>query len=257
MTVTGGEWSGGRRAASGGIGYGSPELTRLFYGSGGGSGGVDGDNPDDGGGGGAGGGAIILLANQIIIDGVVRARGRDGLEPIEETGGGAGGAGGSILIYALQATVNKNVEVQGGNPNGWGAGMGASGRAALYAPSSSGNGLDSFHHRTTAHLEPARISLGDTVVSKNLMASVEGKVCRLSTLDIKLDAESAVVTGDISGNGKDWILIRHLLPGGLKHGDNVVPLVMLDLPGDSLYYRLSAAGGPAKILEVSVEYSTI
>jgi RHS repeat-associated protein len=104
--------------------YGSPELQRIYLGSGGGGEGCD--NGSAGGSGGNGGGLIYLSADTISFSGQISARGA--------AGGGnrpAGGSGGSIWIGGKDILVLDSVSVSGGMGSG-DPEPGAAGRVAVY-----------------------------------------------------------------------------------------------------------------------------
>ncbi len=94
---TAGDAGGPQVAGQGGAVIGTPDLTRIFLGSGGGSGGSH--DVGTAGGGGSGGGSIVLFANAFTIaGGTVQADGASGTGGVAPAGGGGGGSGGSVYI---------------------------------------------------------------------------------------------------------------------------------------------------------------
>jgi len=117
--VNGGEnfsGNGGSNGTGGGGGgggtYGSPDLSRLYFGSGGGSGGRhDGYVP---GAGGNGGGLLYVSANTLTCAGIMESKGGNGGNSGTYSGGGGGAAGGSLLLQAMSLTVSNTVSAAGG-----------------------------------------------------------------------------------------------------------------------------------------------
>jgi len=152
----GGNSSSGERGGTAGDVYGSPELDRVFLGSGGGGGGrgVNGYGGD----GGRGGGIVLVFAADLATaEGAIQAtggRGGDALIAADDgRGGGGGGSGGSILLTSGNLAMGlTNVNASGGDKgtsctgqslgSGGAAGTGGVGRIVVkYAGSLSGESV--------------------------------------------------------------------------------------------------------------------
>ncbi|MCD4666718.1 hypothetical protein K8R47_02825 [archaeon] len=97
----------------GGSTYGSANLNKIYFGSGGGSGGKQ--SSGSVGIGGNGGGIIMIYASDIDIQGNVRSNGNNGGSASPADGCGAGGSGGSIYIKKDSITGQELVTVNGGS----------------------------------------------------------------------------------------------------------------------------------------------
>ena len=117
---------GGSHGGGGGLGE-SPTYGDWFHPTELGMGG----NYGSGGGepGGDGGGRIKLVADAIVLDGVIKANGANGVANILQNGGG--GAGGSIWIIAGSLDGVGRIEANGGTHAVNGSGAGGGGRIAL------------------------------------------------------------------------------------------------------------------------------
>ena len=117
--------------SSGGSTYGSPQLDRLYPGSGGGGGGANNQSGSKGGKGGTGGGIVYILASNINFSGTLRAKGGNGVNGINGGAGGGSGSGGSIRIEGMDITLGTLDVSDGGN--------GGLGRVAIYYSNSFSN----------------------------------------------------------------------------------------------------------------------
>jgi EGF domain len=126
-----------------GVTYGTADLSKLFFGSGGGAGGTDntfGDNPQGAAGG--NGGGIVFIHAAGAVTGSIRSIGGNGegdppgvecfgtsvVDCWDYSGPGGGGAGGSILVNAQSFAGTASVSGgSGGNGYNWLAGDGGSG----------------------------------------------------------------------------------------------------------------------------------
>ena len=81
--------------------YGTVDLGKIYFGSGGGGGGKGKDGT--GSTGGNGGGIVMITAESINVTGAIDARGGNALQDGRDgqSGGGGGGAGGSVLIQTI------------------------------------------------------------------------------------------------------------------------------------------------------------
>ncbi len=121
--------------------YGTPDLSKLYFGGGGGAGGTDDsgwDNATFGGSGGKGGGIIYIQAGTIIGNGTLNAKGGGGENhngvDSSEHGGGGGGAGGSIKLVADKInTDNLNPTVAGSGGGKAKEGLGGAGGNGILA----------------------------------------------------------------------------------------------------------------------------
>ena len=140
---------GGAEGGSGGGGmmHGSSNEFAIASGSKGGSGG---NSDSDGGLAGLGGGSVYIVAENIVINGMIKANGEDGKhsEAAWDTGGGGGGgSGGGILISCEKCTFQSYslLEAKGGNggdsgngglsnsgDSGGGGGGGSGGRVKIF-----------------------------------------------------------------------------------------------------------------------------
>ena len=113
----------------GGKAYGSPDLSRIYFGSGGGGATryYDGTNWIDGPAGANGGGAIYILAYEIGFSGQISARGQDAPIYNGNSARGGSGAGGSVRIEGATVSLDS-VNVLGGMNDV----RGSVGRVAVY-----------------------------------------------------------------------------------------------------------------------------
>ncbi|MDD5686360.1 MAG: fibronectin type III domain-containing protein [Elusimicrobia bacterium] len=141
----GGGNSGGIGGGGGGGGgglYGSPDVTKLFFGSGGGAGstGGSGDNYSEGG---SGGGIILIYSNSISNIGSILSNGDNGSSSLLLNAGGGSGSGGSIYLIAGTITAGSINSVGGPvSPSSLfagGGGGGGVGRIRLDCSSLSGS----------------------------------------------------------------------------------------------------------------------
>jgi surface antigen len=92
----------------GGSPMGNPQLTQMFFGTGGGSGGSS-YSAQSFGKGGNGGGIIGIVTNTLIVNGQITSNGQNGSNTDgHAVGAGGGGAGGSISIKAANAVLSSN-----------------------------------------------------------------------------------------------------------------------------------------------------
>jgi hypothetical protein len=147
-----GDWDGG--GGGGGTSFGSSNYEKLIMGGGGGGGGageaVIGSTGRDyvsGGEGGGGGGVMMVYANDLRINGLLKADGEDGGEPIRNKtgelysyGGGGGGGGGGTLL------VESNILYIGGT--GLSASGGQGGDYAVHDGGDGGDGVSNVYYTT-------------------------------------------------------------------------------------------------------------
>ncbi len=160
--------------------YGSPDLSRLYFGSGGGGGGTEhnmGDNTLFGGHGARGAGIIYFAAADLTLNGLLDASGANGQNAQignnnADPGGGGGGAGGSIFVQA--GTVNSDLQtptVSGGGGglgrfnNAWSPGRNGGAGSAGYIRFDVGPTVDTSGWMFDAYSETLDLSIepGDTV----------------------------------------------------------------------------------------------
>ncbi len=97
----------------GGNVYGSPDMSRIYLGSGGGGGGYSNSPPLANGG--AGGGMVMVFAGgTVTINGSIDARGANGQNEMGDYGAGGGGSGGSVYLRGTSYTGLGNALVAGG-----------------------------------------------------------------------------------------------------------------------------------------------
>ena len=127
------EFTGG--GGGGGGSYGTADLSRLMFGSGGGRGGRhDGYSPGIGG---NGGGVLFITTNAINCDGTISSNGGNGGTGSTYSGGGGGAAGGSLFLVADEINNNGQITTNGGTGGrghygNW-AGNGGEGRMRIDA----------------------------------------------------------------------------------------------------------------------------
>ena len=124
----------GGTPGSGGMSYGTPDLTPVHVGSGGGGGSNGAGSGAKAGGGGLGGGAVALLGNKIIVGGTIDVSGNTGksadVSSTMPAGGGGGGSAGSILISGQDVLFDSgHMLIAKGGSGGNGAASGSSGGA--------------------------------------------------------------------------------------------------------------------------------
>jgi len=149
----------------GGGTYGTTDLSKLLFGSGGGKG-ADYETYTDGNGG-NGGGIVYISSNTLTVSGYVRSYGNAGGTSNGGTygGGGGGGAGGSILLSGNTITVGTGLVSTLGGIGGTGltasGGAGGVGRIAIYYGTSL-SGTTAQPSQTTS------ASVGTTVMESTL-----------------------------------------------------------------------------------------
>ena len=111
--------SGPGQGSPGGT-YGTPDLSKIYPGSGGGVG-ISGGGGSAGKHGGNGGGVVFIHARNLIVNGAINASGGMGY-PRQSTPGrsGGGGSGGSIKLVVGAATINANKIIAIGGQGGQG-----------------------------------------------------------------------------------------------------------------------------------------
>lgn len=138
--------------------YGTSGGDDLAVGSGGGAAGNSSGCVGAGGLGGSGGGSIGIVATDVVLDGVITAKGQKPADPVTSANcggddyraGGGGGSGGSVLISAKSFAGAGKINVSGGEGGnslgdantdwGWGGGGGGGGRAKVFAVASTFSG---------------------------------------------------------------------------------------------------------------------
>lgn len=190
----GSNYTGG--GGGGGGTYGTADLARLFFGSGGGSGGRhDGYAPGLGG---NGGGLLRISANSLINSGVIESKGGNGGYGNYPCGAGGGASGGSIYLQAIDMNLGNTVVASGGSGAGSAynnpSGAGGSGRiridyqnlnnTATINPSPYNGLLDNIYHQplsnTSNQAGPYTITAtiidtdGDPITSASVFYSVNG-----------------------------------------------------------------------------------
>ncbi len=107
----------GGGGGGGGGSHGDPSLSTLFFGGGGGGGGGS-SYGYTGGDGGDGGGIAMIFADELLLDGQVRADGTPGATTATSyrSAAGGSGAGGSIYIVARSLTLSGALSAQGAEP---------------------------------------------------------------------------------------------------------------------------------------------
>lgn len=141
--VNGSASSGDGSLYSGGGGgtYGDPNLSDLFFGSGGGKGGDHSSQSGTSGDGGDGGGIVYIAANSISVSGSISSNGANGANVTNAlySGGGGAGSGGSVKIIGNTLTLGSSIVTASGGNGGTGGtssgddgGAGGVGRIAVY-----------------------------------------------------------------------------------------------------------------------------
>ena len=150
----------------GGGTYGLADLSKLMFGAGGGAGGAgEYDNTawQNGGNGGNGGGIVYISANNITVNGALRADGNNGTGGnVTQDGGagsGGGGAGGSVKVVGNTVSLGTGITTAyagaGATAGAFDGGNGGSGRIAVYSanptsgsssPSYSEASIPSYHY---------------------------------------------------------------------------------------------------------------
>ena len=150
----------------GGGTYGVADLSKLMFGAGGGAGGAgEYDNTawQNGGNGGNGGGIVYISANNITVNGALRADGNNGTGGnVTQDGGagsGGGGAGGSVKVVGNTVSLGTGITTAyagaGATAGAFDGGNGGSGRIAVYSanptsgsssPSYSEASIPSYHY---------------------------------------------------------------------------------------------------------------
>ncbi len=114
----------------GGGAYGTPDLSLMYFGSGGGCGGrYSGFTPGTGG---YGGGILMISANRIENNGVIQSNGNTGGNGTTYSGGGGGGAGGSLFLVGDDLINSGSISASGGaGGNGFYGNPGGNGGAGI------------------------------------------------------------------------------------------------------------------------------
>jgi len=143
--INGGAGRYGYRGYGGGV-YGSSDLSKIYFGSGGGGS----ANVDAGTGlaGGNGGGILIMFGNSVVVNGAILINGADGSTSLN---GNSAGSGGSIYIKGVTILSGPNLITAKGGQGGNGSNFINSSIQAQTGPSSNGRiRIDGTFTGTTA-----------------------------------------------------------------------------------------------------------
>ncbi len=147
----------GGGGGGGGGSHGDASLSTLFFGGGGGGGGGS-SYGHAGGDGGDGGGIALIFADELLLDGEVRADGTQGATTATSyrSAAGGSGAGGSIYIVARSLTLGGLLSAQGAGavePGDFIAGGGGGGDGRIRVDAADLNGLAYGDSGFTAELD--------------------------------------------------------------------------------------------------------
>lgn len=143
--INGGGGRYGYRGYGGGV-YGTPDLAKIYFGSGGGGS----ANVDAGTGlaGGSGGGILIMFGNSVVVNGAILVNGADGSISLN---GNSAGSGGSVYIKGGTILSGPNLITAKGGQGGNGSNFINSSIQAQTGPSSNGRiRIDGTFTGTTA-----------------------------------------------------------------------------------------------------------
>jgi len=226
--------NGGNNYTGGGGGgggtYGTADLARLFFGSGGGAGGKhDGYVPGFGG----NGGGVLFIASQTLNNsGIVESKGGNGGNGSYPNGPGGGASGGSILLRALDMNLGNTINSSGGNGGssyyGNPGGNGGSGRirldyqtlanSAAITPNPYIGQLNNIYHEPLAntpnvsgpHTVVATIidSEGDPITSANVFYSVNGG--SFTPVNMTESKTLQTFTGNIPGQAINSVITYYI-----------------------------------------------
>ena len=252
---------GGGGAGGGGM-YGTANLSKLFFGSGGGRGQRAA---------GAGGGIVYIHANTINVNGNVRSQGASGTAGGVPEGAGGGGAGGSVFLKSTTLSIGiskvsaptsaKSANgYSGSNHGGGGGGGGGVGRVAIeYITSLAG---DSSPGANITNISAGSYFTSSTVQSKNLLLGISDTIDSIDEFVYNLSSKPSDTSATVqfSQDASTWK--NSAGTGGgtdtLTTGtNNTIDLLGLSWSGTNFYYKIAFTGNGTNtptLADITVKY---